>query len=63
MNQRNNPPPMPPFDIRPMRAETRPHAVHVRNPAGSKILRRTAKAATGRRTSYSEAVFIVKIRQ
>lgn len=63
MNQRNNPPPMPPFDIRPMRAETRPHAVHVRNPAGAKRIRRAAKAITGARHSYSNACHVVRTRQ
>lgn len=45
---RNSKPPMPNNDDRRQLGQTRPHAFHSRNPAGSKLLRRFA---TSRRAS------------
>jgi hypothetical protein len=53
---RANSPPYPSGTERLSRAKTCPFAIHRHNPAGSKLLRRAMKQATGKkRPTYAEA--------
>lgn len=48
-------PPIPEFSLRLERAATRPYALHQRNPAGSKLVRKFYRAKFGVRASRREA--------
>jgi hypothetical protein len=46
---------MPEWDSRQQRRKTRPHALHERNPAGSKMLRKWYRLKLGVRGTLKEA--------
>jgi hypothetical protein len=52
---RNTRSPMPEWDSRQQRRKTRPHALHERNPAGSKMLRKWYRLKLGVRGTLKEA--------
>ena len=51
---RNNKPPYPAYSDRRTRAKTRPHAVHVKHPAGTKAILRFYKAHHGTHAATME---------